>query len=90
MNLIKYSKVIVQGVIEKIFIQIVLIMRFCGINVVVGISLGEGGEEWLGIFVFSLVEQVVVKMGVIDISVIVMFVYQVLDVVLEVIILGFK
>lgn len=65
-------------------------MRFCGINVVVGISFGEGGEEWYGIFVFSLVEQVVVKIGLIDISVIVMFVYQVLDVVLEAIVFGFK
>ena len=90
MNLTKYSKVIVQGVTEKISTQIALTMRSCGTNVVAGISPGEGGEEWLGIPVFSLVEQAVAKMGVIDTSVIVMPAYQVLDAALEAITSGLK
>ena len=49
MNLTRHSKVIVQGITEKISTQIALMMRSCGTNVVAGISPGEGGEEWHGI-----------------------------------------
>lgn len=90
MNLTRHSKVIVQGITEKISTQIALMMRSCGTNVVAGISPGEGGEEWHGIPVFSLVEQAVAKIGLIDTSVIVMPAYQVLDAALEAIASGLK
>jgi len=90
MNLTRDSKVIVQGVTEKISTQIALMMKSCGTNVVAGISPGEGGQEWHGIPVFSLVEQAVGNVGVIDTSVIVMPAYQVLDAALEAIASGLK
>ncbi len=90
MNLTQDSKVIVQGVTEKISTQIALMMKSCGTNVVAGISPGEGGKEWHGIPVFSLVEQAVAKVGIIDTTVIVMPAYQVLDAALEAIASGLK
>ena len=90
MDLTRYSKVIVQGFTEKMSTQIALTMRSCGTNVVGVISPGEGGKQWHGIPVFSLVEQAVAKVGVIDVSVIVMPAYQVLDAALEAIASGLK
>ncbi|MEB3341305.1 CoA-binding protein [Okeania sp.] len=90
MNLTRNSKVIVQGVTEKISTQIALMMKSSGTNVVAIISPGEGGKEWDGIPVFSLVEQAVAKVGMIDASVIVMPAYQVLDAALEAIASGLK
>ena len=90
MDLTRYSKVIVQGITEKMSTQIALTMRSCGTNVVGGISPGEGGKQWHGIPVFSLVEQAVAKVGAIDVSVIVMPAYQVLDAALEAIASGLK
>ncbi|MGB3511080.1 MAG: CoA-binding protein [Microcoleaceae cyanobacterium] len=90
MNLTPDSKIIVQGVTEKISTQIALMMKSYGTNVVAGISPGEGGQEWHGIPVFSLVEQAVARVGIIDTSVIVMPAYHVLDAALEAIASGIQ
>ncbi|MGK7919891.1 MAG: CoA-binding protein, partial [Trichodesmium sp.] len=84
-------KVVVQGLTEKISTQIALMINSYGnSNVVAGVSPGEGGTEWHGIPVFSLVEQAVAKVGVIDTSVIVVPAYRVLDAALEAIASGIK
>lgn len=90
MNLTPDSKVIVQGVTEKMSTQIALMMKSYGTNVVAGISPEEGGQEWYGIPVFSLVEQAVAKVGIIDTTLIVVPAYQVLDASLEAIASGIK
>ncbi len=90
MNLTPDSKVIVQGGTEKISTQIALMMKSYGTNVVAGISPGEGGQDWHGIPVFSLVEQAVARVGIIETSVIVVPAYLVLDAALEAIASGIQ
>ena len=90
MNLTPDSKIIVQGITENISTQIALMMKSYGTNVVAVISPGNGGQEWHGIPVFSLVEQAVARLGIIDSSVIVVPAYQVLDAALEAITSGVK
>ncbi|NES68918.1 MAG: CoA-binding protein [Okeania sp. SIO2D1] len=90
MNLTPDSKVIVQGVTEKMSTQIALMMKSYGTNVVAGISPGEGGQKWSGIPVFNLVEEAVAKVGMIDTTLIVVPAYRVLDASLEAIASGIK
>lgn len=85
----KDFKIIVQGFIGKEGLFYVGQMIEYGINVVGGVMLGKGGQEYLGKLVFNIVVDVVKDVGV-DIFVIFVFFVFVGDVIMEVVDVGIK
>lgn len=83
MNLTPDSKVLVQGITQPLGLYHAARMKAYGTKVVAGISTGKGGQQLQGIPVFDLVEQACNHAGVIDITIIVMKPYQVMDAALE-------
>lgn len=73
------SQVIVQGITEPIGQTYVPLMYAYGTKIVAGVSPGYGGAVCGAIPVFDMVEQVVLKLGRIDISLICTHPYDVLD-----------
>jgi succinyl-CoA synthetase alpha subunit len=73
------SRVIVQGIVEPIGQTYVPLIQAYGTQVIAGVSPGWGGEQCGNIPIFDMVEQVVARMGAIDISLICTHPYEVLD-----------
>ena len=73
------SQVIVQGITEPIGQTYVPLMHAYGTKIVAGVSPGYGGATCGTIPVFDMVEQVVLELGRIDISLICTHPYDVLD-----------
>lgn len=91
MNLTPDSKVIVQGTtISPSLTQAVVQMKTYGTQIVACVSPGQGGQELSEIPVFDLVEQAIAHVGDIDISVIFVHPYQVLDAALEAMVAGIR
>jgi len=91
MNLTPDSQVIVQGTtISPSLAHAVVQMKTYGTCVVACVSPGQSGQELSGIPVFDLVEQVIANVGEIDISMIFVHPYKVLDAALEAIAAGIR
>ena len=84
------SQVIVQGITEPIGQTYVPLMHAYGTKIVAGVSPGHGGAICGTIPVFDMVEQVVLKLGRIDISLICTHPYDVLDAATEAIRAGVR
>lgn len=90
MNWFPPNKVIIQGITEYQATFCAVQMKAYGTDIVAGISPGYGGTEVSGIPVFDLVEQVQVQVNPIDISLIFVDSFQVLDAAKEAIAAGIR
>ena len=90
MNWFSPNKVIIQGIMESQATVYAVQMKAYGTEIVAGISPGNGGSEVSGIPVFNLVEQVLNQVEQIDISLIFVDPFQVLDAAKEAIAAGIK
>ena len=90
MNWSSPNKVIIQGITESPAIFSTLQMQECGTQIVAAISPGSGKSQVANLPIFDLVEQAVEKVGQIDISLIFVSSYQVLDATKEAIAAGIK
>lgn len=91
MNLTPDSKVIIQGTtISPSLTHAVVQMKTYGTRIVACVCPGQGGRELSEIPIFDLVEQVITNVGEIDISVIFVHPYQVLDAALEAMAAGIR
>ncbi len=86
----KESTVIIQGITNPLALYYAEKMKKTGTNLVAGIAPGEEIAAVAGIPIFDLVEDVVLKIGKIDTSLIFVPPYQVLDAGLEAIASGIK
>lgn len=90
MNWFSSHKVIIQGINEYQAAFCALQMKDYGTDIVAGVSPGNGGTKVSGIPVFDLVEEVQSKISKIDISLIFVDAYQVLDAAKEAISAGIR
>ena len=90
MNWSSQNKVIVQGITEPQAAFYALQMKGEGTDIVAGVSPGNGGTKVEDIPVFDLIEQVLTQIDTIDISLIFVDSYQVLDAAKEAIAAGIK
>jgi len=90
MNWFPPSKVIIQGIAEYQAAFCAIQMKAYGTDIVAGVSPGNGGTEVSGIPVFDLVEQVQAQVDQIDISLIFVDSFQVLDAAKEAIAAGIR
>lgn len=90
MNWFNPKKVIIQGITDYQATVCAVQMKAYGTNIVAGVSPGNGGTTVEGVPVFDLVEQVQTTIGKVDISLIFVDSYQVLDAVREVIAVGIR
>ena len=90
MNWFTPQKVIIQGIAEYQATFCAVQMKAYGTDIVAGVSPGNGGTEVSGIPVFDLVEQVQEEIGKIDISLIFVDSFQVLDAAIEAIAAGIR
>ena len=90
MNWFAPNKVIIQGITAYQAAFYALQMKAYGTNIVAGVSPGEGGTDVEDIPVFDLVEQALNEVEQIDVSLIFVDSYQVLDAVTEAIAAGIR
>ena len=90
MNWESSNKVIIQGISEYQAAFCAVQMKASGTNIVAGVSPGNGGTEIEGIRVFDLIEQVQAQGDTIDVSLIFVAPYQVLDAAKEAIAAGIR
>lgn len=90
MNWFHPNKVIVQGITDYQATVCAVQMKAYGTDIIAGVSPGNGGTTVEGIPVFDLVEQVQTAMGKVDISLIFVDSYQVLDAAKEAIAAGIR
>ena len=90
MNWSATNKVIIQGITEYQASLYAVRMKACGTEIVAGVSPGNGGTVVGDIPVFDLVEQVREKVEQIDVSLIFVEPYQVLDAAREAIAAGIR
>lgn len=90
MNWFNPKKVIIQGITDYQATVCAVQMKAYGTNIVAGVSPGDGGATVEGVPVFDLVEQVQTTIGKVDISLIFVDSYQVLDAVREAIAAGIR
>lgn len=83
MNLTPESKVLVQGITQPLGAYYTARMKAYGTNIVAGVSVGQGGQQFQGIPVFDLVEQVISATGPCDATIIFVDSYSILDAALE-------
>lgn len=89
-HLTSASKVLIQGITEPLGQTYAPLMRSYGTRVVAGVSPGWGQTEVAGIPVFDLVEQAIAAAGEVDVAVVFVPPYEVLDAVLEAIAAGIR
>jgi succinyl-CoA synthetase alpha subunit len=90
MNWFPPNKVIIQGITDSQATFYAVQMKAYGAEIVAGVSPGSGGTKVDDIPVFDLVEQVLNQVTEIDISLVFVHPYQVLDAVTEAIAVGIK
>lgn len=90
MNFTPDTKVLIQGITEVIGSTHGALMKAYGTNVVAGISPGFGGQIIQEIPVFDMVEQALRQVGPVDVTVIFVKPYAVLDAALEAIGAGIR
>jgi succinyl-CoA synthetase alpha subunit len=84
------SKVLIQGILEPTALKYTALMKAYGTNIVAGISPGNSERTFEDIPIFDLVEQAISKVGTIDITLIFVEPYRVLDAALEAIAAGIE
>jgi succinyl-CoA synthetase alpha subunit len=84
------SKVLIQGISEPLGAYYATRMKAYGTNIVAGVSVGKGGEQVEEIPIFDLVEQAISEVGEIEISLIFVDPFNVLDAVVEAIAAGIR
>jgi succinyl-CoA synthetase alpha subunit len=90
MNWLPSNKIIIQGINEYQATCCAVQMKSYGTNIVAGINPGNGGTEVEGIPVYDLIEQVQAQGNTIDVSLIYVDSYQVLDAAKEAIAAGIR
>jgi succinyl-CoA synthetase alpha subunit len=90
MNWFHPNKVIIQGITNYQATVCAVQMKAYGTDIIAGVSPGYGGTTVEDIPVFDLVEQVQIEMGKVDISLIFVDSYQVLDAAKEAIAVGIR
>ena len=90
MNVKPDSKVLVQGIVEPIGSAHAARMKAIGTQVVAGVSPGHGGKTVQDIPTFDMVEEALIKVGQVDVSVIFSSPYWVLDAAKEAIAAGIR
>lgn len=90
MNINPDSKVLVQGIIEPIGSAYATRMKAIGTQVVAGVSPGHGGKTVEDIPTFDMVEEALVKVGQVDVTIIFSSPYWVLDAAKEAIAAGIR
>jgi succinyl-CoA synthetase alpha subunit len=90
MNFTSDSKVLIQGITEPLGTVYAPLMQSYGTQVVAGVSPGHSGKSLDGIPVFDMVEQALAAVGMVEISVIFVPPYEVLDAALEAIAAGIR
>jgi succinyl-CoA synthetase alpha subunit len=88
MNFTSDSKVLIQGITEPLGTVYAPLMQDYGTQVVAGVSPGHAGKFLDGIPVYDMVEQAVAAVGIVDVTVIFVPPYEVLDAALEAIAAG--
>ncbi|WP_013323786.1 succinate--CoA ligase subunit alpha [Gloeothece verrucosa] len=84
------STVLIQGMTSPFALAYVPRLKSFGTNIVAGVSVGAGGQQIANIPIFDLVEEAIANVGKIDISLIFVEPYQVLDAALEAIAAGIE
>ena len=84
------SKVLIQGIANPLGSYYAARMKAYGTNVVAGVSVGQGGQQANEIPIFDLVEEAISEVGEIEISLIFVDAYDVLDAALEAIAASIK
>jgi succinyl-CoA synthetase alpha subunit len=79
MNFTSDNKVLIQGITGSLGVVYAPLMRSYGTQIVAGVDPGHGGEKIAGVVVYDLVEQALAEVGPVDISVILVPPYSVLD-----------
>lgn len=82
------SKILIQGITDKLGLAYATRMQAYGTNLVAGISVGQGGQQLEGIPIYDLVEEAIAQVGEIETTLIFVEPYQVLDAALEAIAAG--
>lgn len=77
------STVLIQGITTPLAFSYVPRLKSFGTNIVAGVSVGSAGQQIAQIPIFDLVEEAITNVGKIDISLIFVEPYQVLDAALE-------
>lgn len=90
MNWSHPNKVIIQGITDDRAIFCALHMKAFGTDIVAGVCPGKGGTTVEGVPVFDLVEQVQTEIGFVELSLIFVDPYQVLDAAKEAIAAGIR
>jgi succinyl-CoA synthetase alpha subunit len=90
MNWFHPNKVIIQGITDYQATVCLLQMKTYGTDIVAGVSPGNGGSTVEGVPVFDLVEQVQTAIGKVDLSLIFVDSFQVLDAAKEAIAAGIR
>jgi succinyl-CoA synthetase alpha subunit len=90
MNWFHPNKVIIQGITDRQATVCALQMKAYGTDIIAGVSPGEGGTTIEGLPVFDLIEQVQTEFGKVEMSLIFVEPYQVLDAAKEAIAAGIR
>jgi succinyl-CoA synthetase alpha subunit len=90
MDFSSHSQVLIQGITEPLGMVYAPLMQAYGTAIVAGVSAGQGGKEIQGTPVFDMVEQAIAAVGSIQISVIFVPPYAVLDAALEAMAAGIR
>jgi succinyl-CoA synthetase alpha subunit len=90
MNFSSDSKVLIQGITQPLGLVYAPLMQTYGTQVVAGVSPGHGGKAIADIPVFDMVDQALASVGTVDVSVIFVPPYEVLDAALEAIAAGIR
>jgi succinyl-CoA synthetase alpha subunit len=90
MNFTSDSRVLIQGITEPLGTVYAPLMQAYGTQVVAGVSPGHLGKSLAEIPIFDMVEQALAAIGSVDISVIFVPPYEVLDAALEAIAAGIR
>jgi succinyl-CoA synthetase alpha subunit len=90
MNWFHPNKVIIQGITDRQATVCAQQMKAYGTDIVAGVSPGDGGTTVEGLPIFDLVEQVQTEIGKVEISLIFVEPYQVLDAAKEAIAAGIR
>jgi len=84
------TKVLIQGMAEPIGSHYAARLQANGMNIVAGVSSGQGGQDLEGIPTYNLVEEAIAQVGSIETSLIFSPPYAVLDAALEAIAAGLR
>lgn len=89
-NFTSKTKVLIYGITQPLGSTYAPVMKRCGTNIVAGVSPGKGGQKFDDIPIFDMVELAQAAVGAIEVAIICMHPYLVLDAALEAIDAGIR